>query len=43
MSGDAGLLDAAQRLLGIEETSTRSEEESESENGAKVYKIPRCG
>ena len=43
MSGDAGLLDAAQRLLGIEETSTRSEEGSESENGAKVYKIPRCG
>jgi glutamyl-tRNA reductase len=41
MKGDAGLLDAAQRLLGIEEPSTQHDENPQT--GPKVYKIPRCG
>jgi glutamyl-tRNA reductase len=42
MRGDTELLSAAQRLLGIEELATQSDENPESESGATVYKIPRC-
>jgi glutamyl-tRNA reductase len=41
MAGDVAMLDFAQRLLGIEETS--EQDDTATESGQTVHKLPRYG